>query len=101
MAEPPASSGWSYGDAFSRNLGLISVEEQQRLRNSRVAVPGLGGVGGVIAVTLARLGIGRFTIADPDVFEVRNFNRQYGATCATVGLSKAQVMDKIVRDINP
>jgi molybdopterin/thiamine biosynthesis adenylyltransferase len=101
MTEPSASSSWSYQEAFCRNLGLISKTEQEQLCNSHVAVTGLGGVGGIDLVTLARLGIGHFTIADPDVFEVRNFNRQYGATCSTVGLSKAHVMDKIVRDINP
>jgi molybdopterin/thiamine biosynthesis adenylyltransferase len=97
----PATAGWSYEEAFSRNLGLISREEQTRLRTTRVAVAGLGGVGGVDLVTLARLGIGKFTIADPDVFEVANFNRQYGATTATLGLPKAAVMADAVRTINP
>lgn len=92
---------WSYDEAFSRNLGLISHAEQERLRSSRVAVVGLGGVGGIDLVALARLGIGRFSIADPDVFEVRNTNRQYGATLSAVGQSKADVMCRIVRDINP
>jgi len=92
---------WDYSQAFSRNRGLISAEEQARLRQARVAVLGLGGVGGVDLVTLARLGIGRFTIADPDVFEVSNFNRQYGAFLSTVGRPKAEVMRDIVRDINP
>lgn len=75
---------WSYSEAFSRNLGLISPSEQEKLRQSRVAVLGLGGVGGVNLVTLARLGIGRFTIADPDTFELANFNRQYGAMVSTI-----------------
>lgn len=92
---------WSYKDAFSRNLGLISAAEQERLRNSRAAVVGLGGVGGVDLVALARLGIGRFSIADPDIFETRNTNRQYGAMCSTRGLPKADVMARIVKDINP
>jgi molybdopterin/thiamine biosynthesis adenylyltransferase len=97
----PRDDGWSYADAFSRNLGLINPAEQERLRRSRVAIAGMGGVGGIDLVTLARLGIGRFTIADPDVFEVANTNRQYGATRSTEGRSKAQVMAEIVRDINP
>lgn len=94
-------SVWSYREAFSSNLGLVSATEQERLRSCRVAVAGLGGVGGVDLVALARLGIGRFTIADPDVFEVRNTNRQYGATCSTQGRPKTDVMCDIVRDINP
>ena len=92
---------WSYETAFSRNLGLIGVEEQRRLRNSRVAIIGMGGVGGVHLVTLARLGIGRFTIADPDVFDTANFNRQYGATLRSLGRPKATVMAEEALAINP
>lgn len=97
----PDQQPWSYREAFCRNLGLISDAEQERLRRSRVAVAGLGGVGGIDLVALARLGIGRFSIADPDVFEVRNSNRQYGATRSAEGRPKAEVMAEIVRDINP
>ena len=96
-----ATAAWSYEEAFQRNRGLISPEEQEKLRNSRVAIAGMGGVGGIHLETLARLGIGRFTIADPDVFEVANTNRQVGATCSTMGRSKAEVMAEIARDINP
>jgi molybdopterin/thiamine biosynthesis adenylyltransferase len=96
-----AKPAWSYEKAFCRNRGLINPQEQETLRSSRVAVAGVGGVGGIDLVTLARLGIGRFTIADPDVFEISNTNRQYGATSSTLGCSKAEVMAAIVRDINP
>ena len=92
---------WSYDTAFSRNRGLITPAEQARLRKARVAVLGLGGVGGVDLVTLARLGIERFTIADPDVFEIHNSNRQYGAMVSNYGRPKAQVMRELVLDINP
>jgi molybdopterin/thiamine biosynthesis adenylyltransferase len=92
---------WSAEVAFSRNRGLISPREQARLRNSRVAVAGLGGVGGIDLITLARLGIGRFTIADPDVFELANTNRQLGAMQSTMGRRKADVMLDMVHDINP
>ena len=61
----------------------------------------MGGIGGVNLVTLARLGIGKFTIADPDVFEISNTNRQYGATRSTLGRSKVDVLAEIARDINP
>ena len=93
--------GWSYESAFSRNLGLISREQQAKLRSTRIAIAGLGGVGGIHLVTLARLGIGRFTIADPDAFEVANFNRQLGASLETVGRGKAEVMAELARAINP
>ncbi len=98
-ARPTAN--WDYETAFSRNRGLIEVEEQERLRSARVAIAGLGGVGGVHLVTLARLGIGRFTVADPDRFDVANTNRQYGATASTQGRRKDEVMVEVVRDVNP
>lgn len=95
---PPA---WSYEEAFSRNIGLFTPEEQDKLRRSRVAIAGMGGVGGVHLITLARLGIGNFTIADPDRFELANMNRQYGARIDTIGQSKADVMAEEVGRINP
>lgn len=95
------STRWSYEEAFSRNLGLIRPEEQAKLRTCRVAIAGIGGVGGIHLVTLARLGVGRFTIADPDRFEVANTNRQYGATASTLDQSKVSVMAEVARQINP
>jgi len=97
----PAASRWSYEDAFSRNLGLINPQEQLKLRNSRIAIPGMGGVGGSHLMTLARLGIGKFRVADPDTFNVVNFNRQYGADVGTVGRPKAQVMAERALAVNP
>jgi tRNA A37 threonylcarbamoyladenosine dehydratase len=94
-------ASWSYEEAFSRNVGLISSSEQERLRKACVAIAGLGGVGGVHAVTLARLGVGRFRLADPDSFEVGNFNRQYGAFLSTLGCNKAEVIAHVLLDINP
>jgi molybdopterin/thiamine biosynthesis adenylyltransferase len=61
----------------------------------------MGGVGGVHLATLMRLGISRFHIADPDVFEVVNFNRQYGALVSNIGKSKVDVMLEIAKEINP
>lgn len=95
------AANWNYNDAFSRNRGLISEKEQQILRNKKVAIPGLGGVGGLHLVTLARLGVGKFVIADPDVFECANSNRQYGASVHSNGRSKVAVMEEIAKDINP
>jgi molybdopterin/thiamine biosynthesis adenylyltransferase len=92
---------FSYDEAFSRNLGWLTEHEQQRLRMSRVAIAGLGGVGGVYLTTLARLGVGAFTLADFDTFALANFNRQAGATLSTLGRSKLDVMETMARDINP
>lgn len=90
-----------YNRAFSRNRGLISEDEQQKLKHTRVAIPGMGGMGGVHAAALARSGIGQFTIADFDEFDVHNINRQYGAMASTIDKDKAQVMASIIKDINP
>ena len=95
------TSVFSYQDAFSRNLGWVTAAEQQTLRHKRVAIAGLGGVGGVHLLTLARLGVGAFNIADFDIFSVENFNRQAGATASTIGLAKVDVLARMVRDINP
>lgn len=92
---------FDYSQAFSRNIGWVTKEEQLQLKNKRVAIGGLGGVGGSHLITLTRLGIGSFTIADLDDFDYPNFNRQYGATLESVGHSKASVMREAVLDINP
>lgn len=92
---------FDYGSAVSRNIGWVTLQEQQRLRDAHVAIAGLGGVGGAHLITLARLGIGRFTIADFDEFSVHNFNRQAGAFISTVGRPKARVLLQMARDINP
>lgn len=99
--ESVTNNAWQYEEAFARNLGLINPQEQQRLRESCVAIPGMGGVGGIHLITLARLGVGKFKVADPDTFEVANFNRQYGANTQTVGRGKAEVMAENALAINP
>ena len=90
-----------YDEAFSRNLGWVTVAEQAALRGKRVAIAGMGGVGGVHLLTLARLGIGAFHIADMDVFELVNFNRQVGATVSNLQRPKAAALAEMARDINP
>lgn len=98
---PAVDAAFSYEEAFSRNLGWLTEYEQQALRFKRVAIAGLGGVGGVHLLTLARFGIGAFNIADPDHFELANFNRQVGATLDTIGRSKVAVLAESTRKINP
>ncbi len=90
-----------YDDAFSRNLGLVTQAEQDRLRKAHVAIIGMGGVGGSHLLTLVRLGITRFSIVDFDSFEQPNFNRQIGASMATLGRRKVDVMAEMARAINP
>jgi molybdopterin/thiamine biosynthesis adenylyltransferase len=97
----PDGGPFDYDEAFSRNIGWVTEAEQQTLRGKRVAIAGLGGVGGVHLLTLVRLGIGSFAIADPDRFELANFNRQVGATMATLGQSKVATLATLAREINP
>lgn len=92
---------FTYDEAFSRNIGWLTHPEQEKLRHKRVAIAGLGGVGGVHLLTLCRLGIGKFHLADFDSFDLANFNRQAGATVSTLGQSKLEVMIQQARDINP
>lgn len=94
-------AAFDYEMAFSRNIGWVTEREQERLRNARVAIGGLGGVGGVHLTTLARMGIGRFTLADFDVFDIVNFNRQVGATVSTLDRPKIEVLAEMAKDINP
>lgn len=93
--------GFDYEAAFSRNIGWVTEAEQRRLRNARVAIAGMGGVGGVHLLTLARLGIGAFNIADFDRFDLVNFNRQAGALVSTLGQPKVEALAAMALDINP
>lgn len=92
---------FDYEAAFSRNIGWVTEAEQQALRGKRVAIAGIGGVGGVHLLTLARLGIGAFNIADFDTFDLVNFNRQAGAMVSTLGRPKVDVLAEMAADINP
>ncbi|MCB1959281.1 MAG: ThiF family adenylyltransferase [Rhodocyclaceae bacterium] len=93
--------GFDYDAAFSRNIGWVTQAEQEALRGKKVAIAGLGGVGGSHLLTLTRLGVGVFNIADFDTFDVVNFNRQAGAMVSTCGRPKADVLAEMCRDINP
>ena len=95
------NANFDYTTAFSRTLGWVTAEELAALRSKRIAIAGLGGAGGNHLLTLIRLGIGAFHIADFDTFDLVNFNRQAGATVSTLGQSKLEVMGRQARDINP
>lgn len=92
---------YNYFEAFSRNLGFLSLEDQTKLKNARVAIAGLGGTGGGQVHALSRMGIGKFHLADPDTFELVNFNRQSGATMPNLGRQKTDVAKETILDINP
>lgn len=92
---------FAYEAAFSRNLGWVTQAEQTALRGKRIAIAGMGGVGGGHLLTLARLGVGAFSISDFDTFDLANFNRQAGAFVSSLGRPKAEVLAAMVADINP
>lgn len=98
---PVEAPDFDYSLAFSRNLGWVTSAEQASLRKKRVAIAGLGGVGGFHLLTLARLGIGAFNLAEFDHFELANFNRQAGARMSNIRRPKLEVLIDLARDINP
>ena len=88
-------------DQLSRTRLLLGREAMETLRNARVAVFGLGGVGGYVVEALARSGIGALDLIDHDTISLTNINRQLLATHRTVGQSKAQAAADRVLDIDP
>src|SRR5512138_3833406 len=86
---------------FSRTELLIGTDALTKLKHTRVAVIGLGGVGSYTAEALCRSGVGSLTLIDFDDICVTNINRQLHATTATVGQAKAEVMAERLRLINP
>ena len=89
------------GDQFIRTRMLIGDEPLERLRNARVAVFGVGGVGGYAVEALARSGVGTLHLYDDDTVSESNLNRQLIALHSTLGQPKAEAMAQRVRDINP
>ena len=88
-------------EPFSRTALLLGNEGMEKLKNARVAVFGLGGVGGYVVEALARSGIGALELVDHDTVSITNLNRQLLATRDTVGKSKATVAKERVAQIDP
>lgn len=86
---------------FSRTELLIGKEAVKKLQKSRVAVFGIGGVGGFVCEALVRSGVGSFDLIDDDKVCLTNLNRQIIATRKTVGKYKAEVMKERILEINP
>lgn len=101
MLNKNTNTTFDYNEAFSRNIGWTTPAEQLILSNKKIAIAGMGGVGGLHLLTLMRLGISNFHIADFDKFELANFNRQVGATTETIGQDKVQTLKKMALSINP
>lgn len=88
-------------EQFSRTQLLLGEEALKKLNKSRVAVFGVGGVGGYVCEALVRSGVGHFDLIDNDTVSVSNINRQIIATHSTVGEYKTEVMKARMLDINP
>lgn len=86
---------------YQRNRNAISVSDQLTLFRSSVAVIGCGGLGGYVVEQLARLGVGRIVVIDPDLFEEHNLNRQLFSSPANLGQAKVAAAAKRIGEINP
>ena len=86
---------------FSRTQLLFGQEAMEKLKGSRVAVFGIGGVGGYCVEALARSGVGTLDLIDDDTVNIPNLNRQIIATHATLGMDKVDAAKERVRSINP
>ncbi|MBF0101608.1 MAG: ThiF family adenylyltransferase [Desulfobacterales bacterium] len=91
----------SYWEMFQRNYGIFSKEEQSRIKNAHILIIGCGGIGGLVAVILARSGVEQFTLIDFDTYEPSNINRQIGCFTHTLGQHKAQIIADQLVSINP
>lgn len=88
-----------YAERTDRNIGWITREEQEIIRRSAIGVAGCGGMGGRLAEIFLRLGVGHIRIADSEVFDASNINRQFAALRSTVGALKAIETAKLLRAI--
>lgn len=93
--------GMGYEGLFGRNLGIFEPGEQERIKDAKVLIVGCGGVGGAVAIILARSGAGNLTLIDPDVYKPENMNRQITCFTSTVGKNKATATKEAILDINP
>lgn len=87
-------------EIFTRNIGAITLKEQQWLNESTVFVAGAGGLGGFVAEYLVRMGVGNFRIVDCDVFDQTNINRQITSTSGNVGKAKVLELQEHLKSIN-
>ncbi len=90
-----------FGRRYDRNFDMLSVEDMESVRRAKVCVVGCGGLGGHIIEQLARLGVGKLTVIDGDVFDETNLNRQLLSTVEALGTSKSQAAKDRVAKINP
>ena len=88
-------------EQFSRTELLIGKDGMGKLKNSKVAIFGIGGVGSYVVEALARAGVGNFVLVDNDEVALSNLNRQIIATTKTIGMPKVEVAKERILEINP
>jgi len=91
----------SFADIFARNRGSLTDAQQGLLHTKGVAVIGCGGLGGFVIEELARVGVGRLHLFDPDLFTPSNINRQLNALQSTLGRNKAEIAASRVLAMHP
>lgn len=91
----------SYNKIVSRNFGIFTSDEIRKIRKLNIAIAGVGAIGGHIAISLARIGVGTINIIDPDKFEISNINRQQGSNISTINKFKTKIISKEIKKINP
>ncbi len=92
---------YDYENAFNRNIGVVSNQEQQDIAKAKISLAGVGGIGGSTLLTLVRMGFQNFKIADLDTFDMANSNRQAGAMTSNYDRAKVEVMKEMALAINP
>ncbi len=98
---PNENKGFDYETTFKVNYGIFSRDEQEKIKRSKALLLGVGGVGGIMAIILARSGVSNFILVDPDKYTETNTNRQIGCFVDTLGEFKAEVIKKDILRINP
>jgi molybdopterin/thiamine biosynthesis adenylyltransferase len=98
---PKRFEGMAYWEIVSRQMGVVTRSEQERLKDAKITVIGCGGIGGAAAEMLVRMGIGNLKIIDKDTFDVSNINRQLMSSFYSVGKSKVNVTYETLKSINP
>ena len=90
-----------FTEFLNRTILLMGEDAVQTLKHKTITIAGCGGVGAAAAITMARMGVSNFVLADPGSFDEPDINRQWGATTGTLGRNKAEVYDEVLRSLNP
>ncbi|MBI5680370.1 MAG: HesA/MoeB/ThiF family protein [Methanobacterium sp.] len=98
---PKRFEGMAYWEIVSRQMGIVTKSEQERLKEAKITVVGCGGIGGATTEMLVRMGVGNLRIIDKDNFDVSNINRQLMSSFYSVGKSKVSVTEETLKSINP